>query len=319
MAKLLKDALIPIIKPRPLKPGDTVAVISPAGPADEKRLRAGIRRLERWGFSVRPGRHAFGRRTYLAAADEERFSDLVAAFEDPSVKAVFCSRGGYGSGRLLSRIPFSLIAKNPKLFVGFSDVTALNWAFSARSGLISLSGPTVCELGDGLPDDAALSLLRLIGMREESETLWKGGLKRLRPGAARGVLFPGCLSIIVTLLGTPYLPDLAGAVLLIEDVKEEPYRIDRMLTQLKNAGVLNRIAALLVGEMKNCWPKTRRRDHLSLDEILLELTSDHPIPVFTGAPYGHSRSRVTLPVGAQVEVSETGGLRLLEDPLHLPG
>jgi muramoyltetrapeptide carboxypeptidase len=305
-----------IIKPEPLKPGDVVAVISPAGPADEKRLHAGIRQLERRGLLVRPGDYAFGRRTYLAASDDERLSDLIAAFEDPSVKAVFCSRGGYGSGRLLQRIPYPLVAENPKLFMGFSDVTALNWAFFSQSGLVSFSGPTVCEIGDGLPDEASESFSRMIGLSAKLKILWQSNVSSLRRGCARGRLFPGCLSIIVTLLGTPYLPDLNDAVLVLEDIGEKPYRIDRMLTHLKNAGILDKIAALLIGEMRNCWPKTRRREHLPLKEILLDHTSDRPIPIYTGIPYGHQRNRITLPVGVPVEISEAKGLRLLESPLN---
>ncbi|MFH1733532.1 MAG: hypothetical protein ABIE92_02380 [bacterium] len=134
----------------------------------------------------------------------------------------------------------------------------------------------------------------------------------LRPGSARGRLFPGCLSMIVTLLGTPFMPDLTGAILVIEDVAEKPYRIDRTLTHLKNAGILQKISGLVVGSMVDCWPETNRGQHLKLDDILLELTSDHPIPIGIGFPYGHHIDRVTLPIGVEAELSENG-LDLLEE------
>ena len=233
----------------------------------------------------------------------------------PSIKAIICSRGGYGSGRLLSQIPYNLIAANPKIFIGFSDVTALSWAIFSRTGLITFSGPTIGEIGDGLPEIAKRTFRAVIGSDKFPDSLWNDSLHPIRPGSASGTLFPGCLSIIVTLLGTPYMPDLRGALLLIEDVGEKPYRIDRMLTQLKNAGILDQISALLVGTMQDCWPKKNRGHHLTLEEILLQLTASHPIPIYTGFTYGHHPDRLTLPIGAKAEISETGGLRLLEDPL----
>lgn len=304
-----------IIKPAPLLTGQAVRVISPAGPAEKTRLEAGLGQLRRWGYRPEASRHAGGHHIYLSGPDPERLDDLIQAFSDPTVQAILCSRGGYGSGRLLSKIPFDLITSNPKIFVGFSDITALSWAFYARAGLVSFSGPIACEIGNGLPEPSQKSLLAIIGPGQPPDPIWKGALTTVRPGSASGSLFPGCLSIIVTLLGTPYLPDLEGAILLIEDVGEKPYRVDRMLNHLKNAGVLDRISALLVGSMTGCWPRGRRGNHLALEEILLELTSANPIPIYTGLPYGHHPNRITLPVGVRVEISEKGGLRLLEDPL----
>lgn len=303
------------VKPSPLEPGSTIAVISPAGPIAKKRLRAGVRQLQDWGYTVKLSESTRGRHGDFSAPDSVRLNDLVNTFSDPDVKAVFCSRGGYGSGRLLADIPYELIAENPKIFIGFSDTTVLNWTLFSQTGLITFSGPTVGEIGEGLPDGAKKSLFSAIVRSETDGRLCGEALSPLRSGSVTGPLFPGCLSLIVTLLGTPYLPDLTGAILVIEEINEKPYRVDRMLTHLKNAGVLDRISALLVGRMVNCWPASSRGKHLPLAEILLDLTSSNPIPIYVGLSYGHLRDRLTVPVGTQVEISETDGLRLLESPL----
>lgn len=305
-----------IIKPAPLYPGKIIAVISPAGPAEENRLEAGLRELARWGYPVKAGRHARGRFAFLAARDAERLDDLIRAFTDPTVRAIMCARGGYGSGRLLGAIPYGIIVRNPKLFIGFSDLTALNWAFFAKAKLITFTGPLACEVGEGLPELTIRSFLNLVGPTAPPEPLWKGPLNVVRAGTARGRLFPGCLSLIVALLGTPYMPNVTGAVLLIEDIDEKPYQVDRMLVHLKNAGIFRKIAGLIVGRLTDCWPKANRGNHLHLEDVLLDLTASNPIPIYTGVPYGHNPERLTLPVGVRVEISEKGGLRLLEDPLN---
>lgn len=256
-----------------------------------------------------------GRYSIFSARDEERRDELVSAFRDPEVRAVLCSRGGYGSNRLLEKIEYVVIAEHPKIFVGFSDLTALTWSIFKHTGLITFTGPLVCEFGENLPELTLRSFSGLVGPKLSSRYLWNSTLKPVRAGSASGPLYPGCLSIIVTLLGTPHLPDLDGAVLLIEDTDEKPYQIDRMLYHLKNAGVFRKISALLVGRFTNCWPKIRRPGQLQLDEMLLDVTADHPIPVFVGLPYGHHPERVSLPVGVEVEVTKRGRLRMLEDPL----
>lgn len=303
------------INPKPLRRGKTIAVISPAGPAEESRLQAGVRELRRRGYKVKTGKHAAGRLAYFSGSTEERLADLVRVFSDPSVDAILCSRGGYGSARLLNSIPYDLITQNPKLFVGFSDLTALNWAFYRHAGLITFTGPLVCEMGENMPESTFRSFQKMTGARQAPEFLWNGPLEAVRPGKALGRFFPGCLAIIETLLGTPHLPDLKGAILLIEEIGERPYQVDRMLTHLKNAGIFDHIAALLIGRMVDCWPKRNKSHHLSLEEILLDLTSSHPIPIYTGLPYGHHPDRLTLPVGVRVEISARRGLRLIEDPL----
>jgi muramoyltetrapeptide carboxypeptidase len=305
-----------IIKAAPLRHGETIAVLSPAGPAEDSRLDAGLRQLNHWGYPAKPGEHVRGRYGYLAAPDVQRLDDLVRAFLDPEVRAIFCTRGGYGSGRLLASLPYRLIAKNPKIFVGFSDLTALNWALYARARLVTFTGPLVCEMGEGLPEFTVRSLFHQIGPSPPPEPLWKENWTPIRSGRASGPLFPGCLSIMVTLLGTRFLPNLSGAILLLEDIDEKPYQVDRMLVHLRNAGVFDKISGLVLGRLVECWPKVNRGQHLELAEVLLSLTADNPIPIYSGVPYGHHPERLTLPVGVRAEISPKRGLRLLEDPLN---
>jgi muramoyltetrapeptide carboxypeptidase len=304
-----------LLKPPPLRSGDRIAVISPAGSAEKNRLQRGVDELKKMGYQVEIFSHAAGRYSIFSARDEERREDLIAAFRDPEIRAILCSRGGYGSNRLLDGIPFEVLAANPKIFVGFSDLTALTWSIFKHAHLVTFTGPLVCEFGENLPELTLRSFNGLIGAKYSTRFLWDGVMKPVRAGSAAGPLYPGCLSIIVTLLGTPHMPDLSGAVLLIEDTDEKPYQIDRMLYHLKNAGVFRRISALLVGRFTNCWPKIKRPGQLLLEEMLLDVTADHPIPIYIGLPYGHHPERVSLPVGVEVEISKRGRLRLLEDPL----
>jgi muramoyltetrapeptide carboxypeptidase len=303
------------IKPSPLLPGNTIAVVSPAGPSEPARLQGGIEELMRRGYKVKVGKHAQGRYAFFSGTDEDRLEDLVRAFKDPAIHAIMCSRGGYGSNRLLDSLPYDLIAQNPKIFVGFSDLTALTWALFCKSRLVTFTGPLVNEMGEGLPSMTLDSLFTFLGLDSPPRRLWPGPLTTVRPGEATGPLFPGCLSIVVTLLGSQYLPNLKGAILVLEDIGEKPYHIDRMLTHLKNAGVFNQISGLIMGRMTNCWPRARRNDYLTLAEILLQLTASRPIPIYLDLPYGHHPERLTLPVGVHVRISPNTGLSLLEDPL----
>jgi len=304
-----------VILPPALTQEARIAIISPAGPIETKRLKAGIRQLEVWGFRPQLMKSTGGKKGYLAASDEERLADLITAFSDDSIDAVYCARGGYGSGRLLEKVPFELIRNNPKPFIGFSDVTALNWAIFAKTGLVTFSGPTIREIGKSVPDETLNIFRTVLGLDQFNGQIHPVNFRLLKPGTAEGKLFPGCLSIIVTLLGTRFLPDLSGAILLIEDVAEKPYRIDRMLTHMKNAGVFSQISGLIIGSMVDCWTDKRSTDHLNLEDILLDLTSEYDFPIALGFPYGHHINRVTLPIGTDAELTDEG-LEILQVP-HL--
>ncbi len=289
------------LKPGVLRPGDLIALVGPSGPAPRERLEAGIAYLEGCGYSVRPGPHLFDRHHYLAGTDQQRAADLGAALADPEVRAVFCARGGYGAGRLLDRLDYRAVAADPKIVLGFSDTTGLHLALQARAGLVCFTGSLVSmDLGE---DGDAFT----------REWLWKalttpgplgplplgGEFRVLRPGRASGPLRGGCLSLLCSLLGTPYVPDLKGAILLLEDVDEYPYRLDRMLNHLRLAGVLGDIGGLVLGQFKDCFTPEEMGRSPDLEEMVMELTDGLDLPVVAGVPYGHFRTRLVLPLGVR--------------------
>ena len=288
-------------KPRPLQPGELIALVGPSGPAPREKLEAGIAYLEERGYRVRPGRHLFERHHYLAGSDAQRAADLRQAFADPGVRAIFCARGGYGTGRLLDRLDYEAIAADPKIVLGFSDTTGLHLALQAHCGLVCFTGGLVSmDLADERDPFTEEWLWRTLTHTEPLGALPLGGeLKVLRPGRAVGPLRGGCLSLLCSLMGTSYVPDLAGAILLLEDVDEYPYRLDRMLNHLRLAGVLERLSGLVLGQFKDCFTPEEMVRSPDLEEMVLELTEGLDLPVVTGVPYGHFRRRLVLPLGVE--------------------
>lgn len=267
------------------------------------------------------GEHVLDRHHYLAGTDADRARDLMAAFENPQVEAIFCARGGYGSGRLLSLLDYDLVARNPKIVVGFSDTTALQLALYHRTGLVSFSGALT---------DIDLSTSTREPLVEES--LWsaltcRAALGDLPPGAtslhvlqngskpAAGPLIPANLAVLCSLVGTSYLPDLSGSILLLEDVDEYPYRLDRMFNQLRLTGILPRLAGLVVGEFRECF--TDAEEEPDLGELVLEATSGLDLTVASGFPYGHHASRLVVPLGVAAQIVPGSGLlRITEGALR---
>jgi muramoyltetrapeptide carboxypeptidase len=294
-----------ILRPPKLKHGDLIGVVAPASPASEpSKIERGVRYLETLGYRVKLGNHITQVNGYLAGEDQERVSDLHEMFSDKKVKAIVCLRGGYGTPRLLSLINYHLIARNPKVFVGFSDITALQLAFWKRCRLITFHGPMLAvEMAntmDPLTEDLfwrsvtspkAGGVLSLPG---EPVTLFKG--------KTSGRLLGGNLSLVVSLLGTRYQPDFRGSILFIEDSDEEPYRIDRMLTQLRNASVLSRTKAILAGQFTDCLPKDLTKPSLTLEQILDEVARASSKPFLSNLAFGHIARKITLPVGLNVRV-----------------
>ena len=286
-------------KPPRLHPGDTIGVVSPAAAVSEEKLHRGCRTLEQLGFTVRLGAHVLDRHRYLAGTDAARITDLAALWSDPTVQAVFCSRAGYGSGRLLPLLDLSALSRTPKIFLGFSDVTLLLNTFVQHLGLVCFHGPVVAgEFADGLTPRSQTHLLNLFttGFGEESLAF----STTLRAGVGEGRLVGGCLSVLVATLGTPFALDTDGAILFIEDIGEKPYRIDRMLTQLKQAGKLDHLAGVIFGEMKSCLGDTT--DPALLLSVIVELFADYDYPVGFGLPAGHEGENFALPLGVQVRL-----------------
>jgi muramoyltetrapeptide carboxypeptidase len=289
-------------KPPRLRRGDTIGVISPAAAVQADAVQRGCAALERLDFVVRVGEHALDRHRFLAGTDQARLAELTAMLRDPTVRAVFCARAGYGSGRLLPSLDLQALTQPPKIFLGFSDVTFLLNAFVQQAELVCFHGPLVAGQFADNPSSRALEhLVALLetGMGESSLSFSHG----LRSGVAEGRLVGGCLSIVVATLGTPFAVDTRGAVLFLEDVGERPYRIDRMLTQLKQAGKLDRLAGVIFGEMPGCFENSD--DPTLLLSVIEDIFSEYAYPVGFGMPAGHGGENFTLPLGIRVRLDTT--------------
>jgi muramoyltetrapeptide carboxypeptidase len=275
---------------RALEPGDLVRLVSPSGPTRPDRVARGIEILESWGLEVELGKHAFDRAGYLAGTDADRLHDLNDALADPRVRAVICTRGGYGMQRIVDGVRFV----EPKHVVGFSDITVLQLALWRMARLPTIHGPGAAWSDDRLPTESETSLKDAL-MTEGPLRTYQIDTEVTVPGErVGGILLGGNLTMLATSIGTPDMPDLTGAILLLEDVGEAPYRVDRMLTQLERTGALEAVAGIAVGQFTNCadgWPVT-------VAEVLAERLSRYGVPVLGGLPIGHGVGQRTVVLGA---------------------
>jgi muramoyltetrapeptide carboxypeptidase len=279
--------------PGKLFPGDTIGVIAPAGPVSEEETAAGFALLAARGYRVRPGRHLFQKKGYLSTDDSGRLQDLHEMFADHEVKAVFCARGGYGTMRLIGMLDYDLVRSNPKIIAGYSDITALLLSLRCRTGLVGFHGPMIRDCAfKGLGSMIAF-LDFLEGLSAPSLVL-SGPV--LREGRARGPLVGGNLTMMSHLAGTPFMPDLKGCVVFLEDRGEALYRIDRMLAHLRLCGYLEKIAGLVAGAFTDCG------DTGAVLELLGEVTADTGVPVVSGLPVGHGQENLSIPVGVCAEM-----------------
>ncbi|HYV18457.1 MAG TPA: LD-carboxypeptidase [Verrucomicrobiae bacterium] len=285
-----------------LRPGDRIAVVAPAGPAPLEELERGIAFLEKRGYVVARGAHLAGRRAYLAGTDAERASDLNAAIRDPGVRLVWCARGGYGTPRLLDRVDMRALRRDPKPLLGYSDETALQEIWR-RAGAPILYGPHVVELADRRAWHTH-SLQAALQGRPIDVPIARRSV--VREGRAAGPLVGGCLSLLVGLAGTKYEPRLDGAILFWEDVNEQPFRLDRMLTHLKNAGWLSRLAGMVVGRLHGGRAQDPRL-HRSIRDILLDRLEGTRYPVAIDLPAGHVPGKWTLPLGGPARLDTHAG------------
>jgi muramoyltetrapeptide carboxypeptidase len=295
-----------ILKPPALKKGDVIGIVSPASsPDDFTRIEQGVKYLESLGYRVKLGKHIFKRYGYLSSTDDERADDLNEMFADEKVKAIICVRGGYGTPRLLDKVDYNLIKKKPKIFVGYSDITALQLAIFKKTGLVTFSGPMLAvdiySNFDGFAEDFFWRILTSREKKIEIKNPNGVELNTLKSGKATGTLLGGNLSLIASIMGTKYQPSFNGSVLVIEDIGEEPYRIDRYLSQLKNSGVLYKINACILGQFTDCAPKEPEKS-LTLEQIFNDYLGNLKIPVISNLSYGHIPQKLTLPLGARVRV-----------------
>lgn len=289
----------------PLRPGDCIALIAPSSPFDVDKLHQASTILTHRGYRLAPGRAIVQRQGYLAGTEAERANDLILAISNPDVSAVICIRGGFGSSRLLPWLPFSAIRKTPKIFLGHSDITFLHAALWTKARWVTFHGPNLIDMVDS-PDNMEDVLSALSNRREFSWTVEEHHV--LRPGTASGTLLGGNLTCLCHLLGTPYFPDMSGALLLLEDRGEAVYRLDRLLTQLKLAGVFDQIRGLILGRFHHCDDPPKIRD------MVHDQVKCYSFPVVTDLPFGHDAPNQVIPLGASFVLNTyEGTFRLISD------
>ena len=286
-----------------LAPGDPVRVIAPSGPVPREAFAAGLEVL-RARYDVRHDDGVFAREGYLAGPDERRLAELTAALADPDARAIVMARGGYGLMRLLPFIDVGALVARPRPIVGFSDGTAL-LALAARAGVASIHGPVVTQLGNLASADQRALFERL---ETPGPSLLLDGLEGLIPGRVRGPLIGGNLEMFSRLIGTPYLPDVAGAILFFEDLGERPYRIDRLLAHLDLAGIFGAASGVLLGDFSGCRePEATRADSPTAEEVLVDRLGRLSIPVALGGAFGHGTRNRALPYGTLCELDTAAG------------
>ncbi|MCD9877138.1 S66 peptidase family protein [Streptomyces guryensis] len=301
-----------LLRPSRLAPGARVAVVAPSGPVPEERVQAGLDLLRGWDLDPVVAPHVLDRHgefDYLAGTDADRAADLQAAWCDPSVDAVLCARGGYGAQRTVDLLDWDAMrAAGPKVFVGFSDITVLHQAFANRLGLVTLHGPAAAGIDFIKHARAQEHLKATLFAPERVRTLVSDGTA-LVAGRARGVTLGGCLSMLASDLGTPHAHDgVRGGLLLIEDVGERAYRIDRMLTQLLRSGWLDGVSGIALGSWVNCGPYDEVR------AVLADRLGGLGVPVVEEFGFGHCAGALTIPFGVAAELDADAGTLTLDRP-----
>ena len=295
-----------MVHPAALRPGDEVRIVAPGGPVAAEPVERGMAVLAGWGLRPRLARHALHRRGYLAGTDRQRAADLDEAFADPAVRGILCTRGGYGTQRVVDLLDLAAVHRDPKVFCGYSDVTALHLALWRGARLATVHGPVAAWDDERTPAVSAESLRA--ALMEPVPTVVERSLDEasapvLVPGRAAGTLLGGNLSLLASSVGTADLPDLAGAILLIEEIAEPPYRVDRLLTQLRRGGVLDGLAGVAVGQFTGCADQ----QGVDVAEVLGERLGDLGVPVLGGLPVGHGQSPRTVSLGVPAVLDTATG------------
>jgi muramoyltetrapeptide carboxypeptidase len=323
--------MTPIIKPKALRRGDVIGVVAPAGPVNRERMERALARVQERGFRIKTYGDIYRSRGYLAGDDATRVAELIAAFADPETAGVWCARGGYGVVRILDRLDFTVIGRNPKVFIGFSDITLLHIAIQQQTGLLTFHAPNLQDgfgKSDEMPaaNEAALwrALFESDEKQEGASTAHHGytydfsdvdniDLQPICSGVATGRLIGGNLAVMCGVVGTPFEVETTGRILFLEDISERAYRIDRYLSQLKLADKLATVAGVLLGTFS--YEEGERADEQSdIQAVFKEYLAHLGIPVLAGFPAGHDRYNLALPMGALVQLdSDAGQVTVLED------
>jgi len=287
------------MKPKKLNKGDKIGIIAPASPCYNQDLfMEGVKVLRNLGFEIELGKSCFAKEGFLAGDDYLRADDFNTFFKRRDIDAIFCLRGGYGSIRLLDKIDWDGIRNNPKIFVGYSDITALLNVIYNKTKCICFHGPMVAT-GELFND---INLKMLLESLQGNIRRYKINLKCINPGQAEGVIIGGNLSVLVSLIGTKYNIDFKDKVLFIEDINEEPYKIDRMLQTLKYAGIFDKLKAIIIGQFTNC--ESLDEKSFTLHQVLMNFFREIKIPVYYGLETGHGKIKMTIPIGIKVKIED---------------
>ncbi|MFB2881410.1 LD-carboxypeptidase [Floridanema aerugineum] len=310
----------PIVKPPNLKLGDPIGLVNPASFVSSEDVEEVKQTLKNLGLNYKLGNHILDRYGYLAGKDIDRAADINSMFADPSVKAILTLRGGWGCNRILPLINYQLIRKNPKIIIGYSDITSLLLAIYALSGIVTFHGPVATSTWNQFTVNYVQRILfngEAVTMRNspfigENLSSLPLQVETITPGKARGKLIGGNLSVLSAMVGSAYLPNWQGSILFIEEIGEEVYRVDRMLTQLKLAGILDRISGFIFGQCTKCDPE-KPEQSLTLMQVLQDHIKPLKIPAWYGAAIGHIPNKFTLPIGIEVEIdANNGSIQMLE-------
>jgi len=295
------------VKPSKLLSGDLIGLISPASPvADPVRIEKAVAYLEKLGYRVEVGKNVGNKIGYLAGTDEERLDDFHSMFSNKEVKAIICLRGGYGTPRIVDGIDYKLIAKNPKIFVGYSDVTAIQMAIYKKTGLVTFAGPMAAvDLWNDINRYSEELFWRILTSNKKLGRLAlpeNAEMKTVTKGKMKGRILGGNLALITAMMGSPFLPKFDDSILMLEDVSEVPYRLDRMFNQLKVADVFNKVEGVLLGQFTDCEAKDDDPT-FTVAEVMENYFRKLKIPVVENFPHGHVKEKATVPFGIEIKVN----------------
>ncbi len=291
-----------LIIPGKIKPGSTIGIIAPASSAGEIKTRQAVEFAKALGYQIKEGKSIYASRGYLAGEDNLRAGDINEMFKSKDIDAIICIRGGYGTPRILDKIDYSVIRKNPKIFIGYSDITALHIAIHQKAGLLTFHGPMLAsDFVDSAESQSIQYLIKMLESKNECiEIVNPMGfpIKSLTKGKARGKLIGGNLAMICSTIGTPYEIDTKNCLLFLEDIGEEPYKIDRMLTQLRLAGKLRDANGIILCSFTDCHA-SNESSSLSLQQVIKDIIIKCCKPVLMGYMAGHCKPNITIPIGAE--------------------
>lgn len=299
-----------ILKPKKLKKGDLIGIISPAStPSDLSKIEKGVKYLESLGYRVEVGENVGKEHGYLAGSDDERLNDFHAMFKNKDVKAIFSVRGGYGSGRLLDKINYSLIKRNPKIFVGYSDITALHLALFKKAGLLTFAGPMLAtDFSGKINTFAEENFWRILTSSKKIGKLHNPNGEKfyvLNSGRAEGNILGGNLAVLTSIMGSEYFPSFKNSILFLEDIGETPYKIDRFFNQLKLAKIFNQTNGVILGRFTDCYEKDKSKSTIKLNEVIDHYFSKLKIPVIYNFSHGHIKENITIPIGLNCKLNSS--------------